>query len=128
MYPPESQCWPLTAKLRLHNPNPEPLRLLGYDYNVAIEGTDLVQGESVDAITLPAEGDSLVEIPVLLKMNAVPKALRTLMLKNRLRYTLSGGFRLASVLGGLRVPFHFQGEITRQEGLERLREFLQSNK
>lgn len=128
VYPPESQCWPLTAKLRLYNPNPEPLRLLGYDYNVAIEGTDLVQGESVDAITLPAEGDSLVEIPVLLKMNAVPKALRTLMLKNRLRYTLSGGFRLASVLGGLRVPFHFQGEITRQEGLERLREFLQSNK
>ena len=50
VYPPESQGWPLTAKLRLHNPNPEPLRLLGYDYNVAIEGTDLVQGESLDSI------------------------------------------------------------------------------
>lgn len=128
VYPPESQCWPLTAKLRLHNPNPEPLRLLGYDYNVAIAGTDLVQGESVDAITLPAEGDSLVEIPVLLKLDTVPRALNDLLLKNRLRYTLSGGFRLASVLGGLRVPFHFQGEITREEGLERLREFLQPNK
>ena len=128
VYPPESQGWPLTAKLRLTNPNPEPLRLLGYDYGVAIEGTDLVQGESVDSITLPAEGDSLVEIPILLKMNAVPKALKALLLKDRLKYDLSGGFRLASVLGGLRVPFHFQGEITRQEGLERLREFLQPNK
>jgi LEA14-like dessication related protein len=127
VYPPESRYWPLTAKLRLHNPNPEPLRLLGYDYGVAIEGTDLVQGESLDSITLPAEGDSLVEIPVLLKLNAVPRALKALLLKDRLKYDLSGGFRLASVLGGLRVPFHFQGEITRQEGLEGLREFLRQN-
>jgi LEA14-like dessication related protein len=127
VHPPESLYWPLTAKLRLHNPNPEPLRLKGYDYGVAIEGTDLVQGESLDSITLPAEGDNLVEIPILLKMNAVPKALKALLLKDRLKYDLSGGFRLASVLGGLRVPFHFQGEITRQEGLERLRDFLQPN-
>lgn len=127
VHPPESQYWPLTAKLRLHNPNAEPLRLKGYDYGVAIEGTDLVQGESLDSITLPAEGDNLVEIPILLKMNAVPKALKALLLKDRLKYDLSGGFRLASVLGGLRVPFHFQGEITRQEGLERLRDFLQQN-
>jgi LEA14-like dessication related protein len=127
VYPPESECWPLTAKLQLHNPNPEPLRILGYDYAVAIAGTDLVQGESVASVTLPAEGDSLVEIPILLKMNAVPKTLKALLLQERLKYTLSGGFRLASVLGGLRVPFHFNGEITRKEGLERLREFLQSN-
>jgi LEA14-like dessication related protein len=127
VYPPESQCWPLTAKLRLHNPNPEPLRILGYDYTVAIAGTDLVQGESVDSVTLPAEGDSLVEIPILLKMNAVPKTLKAFLLQDRLSYTLTGGFRLASVLGGFRVPFHFHGELTRKEGLERLREFLQSN-
>ena len=27
VYPPDSQYWPLTARLRLRNPNPEPLRL-----------------------------------------------------------------------------------------------------
>ncbi len=79
------------------------------------------------AITLPAEGENLVEIPVLLKLTAVPKALKALLLQERLRYEISGGFRLASVLGGLRVPYHFRGEITRQEGLEHLREFFRQH-
>ena len=124
IYPPESQCWPLSARLRLTNPNPEPMRILGYDYEISVEGADLVQGESVAAITLPAGGESLVEVPILLKLNTVPKALKALLLQDKLKYELAGGFRLASVLGGLKVPFRFRGEITRQEGLERLREFL----
>lgn len=124
VYPPDSQYWPLTARLQLKNPNPEPLRILGYDYKIAMEGSELVQGESVDAITLPGEGETLVEVPVLLKLNAVPGAVKTLLLKKRLPYEIWGGFRLASVLGGFRVPFRFNGEITRQEGLEYLQEFL----
>ncbi len=128
VYPPESQCWPLSARLRLTNPNPEPLRILGYDYEFSVEGADLVQGESVAAITLPAGGESLVEVPILLKLNAVPKALRALLLQDKLKYELSGGVRLASVLGGLKVPFRFRGEITRQEGLEYLRGFLDQKK
>jgi LEA14-like dessication related protein len=124
VYPPESQCWPLTARLRLTNPNPEPMRILGYDYELTVEGAGLVQGQSVDSVTLPAGGESLVEVPILLKLNAVPKTLSSLFLQDKLKYELSGGFRLASLLGGLRVPFRFRGEITRQEGLEYLRGFL----
>ena len=124
IYPPESQCWPLSARLQLTNPNPEPMRILGCDYEFSVEGADLVQGESVAAITLPAGGESLVEVPILLKLNAVPKALKALLLQDRLKYELAGGVRLASVLGGLKVPFRFRGEITRQEGLEHLRGFL----
>ena len=128
IYPPESQCWPLSARLQLTNPNPEPMRILGYDYEFSVEGADLVQGESVAAITLPAGGESLVEVPILLKLNAVPTALRALLLQDKLKYELSGGFRLASLLGGLKVPFRFRGEMTKQEGLERLRGFLGSPK
>jgi LEA14-like dessication related protein len=125
VYPPDSQCWPLSARLRLTNPNPEPMRILGYDYEISVEGSDLVQGESSTAITLPAGGESLVEVPILLKLNTVPRALKALLLQDKLKYELSGGFRLASVLGGMKVPFRFRGVITRQEGLERLREFLE---
>lgn len=129
IYPPESQCWPMSARLQLTNPNPEPLRITGYDYVMAVEGADLVQGESVDAITLPAGGESLVEVPVLLKLKAVPVTLKTFLLQDRLKYELTGGFRLASVMGGfLRVPFRFRGEITRQEGLEHLRSFFKPRK
>jgi LEA14-like dessication related protein len=124
VYPPESQCWPLTARLRLTNPNPDPMRILEYNYEIAVEGLDLVQGESSATVTLPAGGESLVEVPILLKLNTVPQALKALFLQEKLKYELSGGFRLASLLGGMKVPFRFQGVITRQEGLERLREFL----
>jgi hypothetical protein len=126
IFPPESQCWPMSARLRLTNPNPEPMRILGYDYEMSLEGAELVQGQSVAAITLPAGGESVVEVPILLKLTAVPKALSALLLKEKLNYELSGGFRLASLLGGLKVPFRFRGEITRKEGLERLRGFLDS--
>lgn len=124
IYPPESQCWPLGARLLLTNPNPEPLRLLGYDYEFSLEGLDLVRGESAAAVTLPAGGEIHVEVPLLLKLNAVPRALQALLLKEALTYELAGGARLASLLGGLRVPFRFRGQITRQEGLEYLRGFL----
>lgn len=125
IYPPESDCWPLDARVRLKNPNPEPLRILGYDYEFSLEGVDLVQGESASAVTLPAGGETLVEIPVVLRLNAVPKALKVLLLQERLRYELGGGFRLASLLGGLKVPFRFRGEVTREEGLQYLRSFLE---
>jgi LEA14-like dessication related protein len=118
----------MSAKLRLTNPNSEPMRILGYDYEMSLEGAELVQGQSVAAITLPAGGESVVEVPILLKLTAVPKALSALLLKEKLNYELSGGFRLASLLGGLKVPFRFRGEITRQEGLESLRGFLDSKK
>jgi hypothetical protein len=124
VYPPESQCWPLSARLQLTNPNPEPLRILGYDYEFTVEGTELVQGESVAGITLPAGGESVVEVPVFLKLPAVPRTLKAFLLQEKLTYELTGGFRLASVLGGLRVPFRFRGVITRQEALERLRGFI----
>jgi LEA14-like dessication related protein len=122
--PPAHQSWPLTARLRLHNPNPEALRILGYDYEVTVAGADLVRGESSESLTLPAGGDSVVEIPVMLKLPALPQAFRTLLLQDKVKYEIAGGFRLASVLGGLRIPFRFQKEITRQESLERLQELL----
>ncbi|AEB09049.1 LEA type 2 family protein [Desulfobacca acetoxidans] len=126
IYPPESECWPLSARVQLTNPNPEPMRILGYDYEVALEGENLVQGDSTDAITLPAGGTNQVDIPILLKLPAIPKTLGVLLRQEKLRYEIAGGFRLASLLGGMKVPFRFRGEITRQEGLERLRAYLGS--
>jgi LEA14-like dessication related protein len=125
IYPPQRQGWPLSARLHLTNPNPETLRITGYDYELSVDGADLVRGESKDAITLPASGEGLVEVPIVLNLQAVPSTVKYFLLQDRLRYELSGGFRLASVMGGfLRVPFRFSGEITRKEGLDHLRSFF----
>ncbi|MGQ9919963.1 MAG: LEA type 2 family protein [Desulfobacca sp.] len=124
IYPPESQCWPLSARLRVTNPNPDPLRVLGYDFQLAMEGADLVQGQSEAAVTLPAGGETLVEVPLLVRLPAIPATLAALLTKDAVSYQFSGGLRLASLLGGLRVPFRFQGTLTRAQGWEYLRQYL----
>ena len=121
---PQSQGWPLTLTLRLHNPNPQELRVLGYDYEVHLEGVRVAQGNSREQVTLPAQGQQTVEFPVILKISALTELLPTLLTRPQLRYQVTGGFRLASLLGGFRVPFRFAGELSPAEGLERLRPYL----
>lgn len=121
---PTGAGWPLTCTLLLQNPNPQSLNLLGYDYDLWLEGRSVAQGASSAAVSLPPRGQAVVEFPVVVKIPAVMQALPALLKpQQKLRYQISGGFRLASLLGGLRVPFRFQGELTPQEGLEQLRSY-----
>ncbi|MDP3181735.1 MAG: LEA type 2 family protein [Desulfobaccales bacterium] len=124
--PPNSAGWPLSLSLLLKNPNPQSLSLLGYDFDFGLEGRSVAQGASQEAVTLPPQGQAVVEVPILLKLPALMKVWPALLLyeKQKLRYQVSGGFRLASLLGGLRVPFKFQGELTPREGLDHLRPYL----
>lgn len=124
IYPPESQCWPLSARLRLTNPNPEPLRVLGYDFTFALEGAELIQGQSRTAVTVPAHAQAVVEVPLLLRLAAIPTALGAVFKEDKVSYQFAGGVRLASVLGGLRLPFRFQGTLTRAQGWDYLRQYL----
>jgi LEA14-like dessication related protein len=124
VYPPTAKGWPLSCTLLLENPNPEALSLLGYDYDFWLEGRSVAQGASNEAVNLPPLGQGTVEFPVLLKLPALMALLPSLLQEQRLRYQIAGGFRLASLLGGLRVPFRFQGEFTPKEGLEQLKPFL----
>lgn len=122
--PPASGCWPLSVTLALTNPNAESLQLLGYDYEISLAGQDLIRGESSSRLVLPAGGEASLEIPVLLNLEAVPPVLGPLLMGAKVPYALAGGVRLAQVLGGLRVPFRFRGELTQEEGLHYLKDFL----
>lgn len=124
IHPPASGCWPLTLVLRLSNPNSEPLRVLGYDYEVRIDGREVIQGQSQGRMTLPAEGEAILEVPVMLNLETVPRVLTVLLQQPKVPYEFRGGIRLASVLGGLRVPFRFQGEFTQEEGWRYLQDYL----
>jgi LEA14-like dessication related protein len=127
LYRPTAAGWPLAATLLLRNPNPQTLRLLGYDYELWLEGRKVVQGASQEAVTLPPLGETVAEVPILVKLPALMSLLPAFLRQNqRLTYQVTGGFRLASVLGGLiRVPFRFQGQITPREGVEQLQPFLE---
>ena len=124
---PSGAGWPIFATLRLENPNPQALSVLGYDYNLWLEGRSVAQGVSQGEVHLPPAGETVTEFPIVVNLPALmgllPRALKPQ--QQQLRYQLAGGVRLSQVLGGLiRVPFSFQGQLSLQEGVESLRPYL----
>ena len=132
VYPPTSRGWPLGARLLLENPNPEAVNLLGYDYQLWIEGKSVAQGTSQQAVNLPPLGQTVTEVPIMVQLPAVmgllPQFLPMLQKQQQQRqfhYQIAGSFRLASVMGGIiPIPFKFQGEASPQEGMNFLRPYL----
>jgi LEA14-like dessication related protein len=124
---PTGAGWPVFAKLRLHNPNPEDLSILGYDYMLWLEGQPVAQGVSQGQVQLPALGETVTEFPILVNLKAALRLLRQALQNQprQLHYRLTGGIRLSPVLAGLiRVPFTFQGDVSTKEGLDFLRPYL----
>jgi len=119
---PHAGVWQVSCTLKLKNPNPETLRVLGYDYELWLEGKSVARGASQEEVLLPALGETVVEVPILINLSALMKIAPSLLTpQKKIRYRIAGGLRLASLLGGLRVPFHFQGEVTPEQGLDLLK-------
>ena len=132
IYQPTARGWPLGARLLLENPNAEAVNLLGYDYQLWIEGKSVAQGTSQQAVNLPPLGQTVTEVPITVQLPAVmellPQFLPMLQKQQQQRqfhYQIAGSFRLASVMGGIiPIPFKFQGEASPQEGMDFLRPYL----
>lgn len=136
VYQPTSQGWPLGAVLLLDNPNNQALNLLGYDYQLWIEGRSVAQGSSQQAVYLPPNGQTVAEIPIMVQLPAVMEFLpqflpqflgqqQQQLAQRKFHYQISGSFRLASVLGGIiPLPFRFQGEASPSEGMDFVKPYL----
>ncbi|RJR42965.1 MAG: hypothetical protein C4567_06405 [Deltaproteobacteria bacterium] len=122
--PAAGQGLPLECTLLVENPNPQDLRVLGYDFEFRLEGQKVMQGESQQAVNLPARGQALVTVPILVKLQALSRFVPAVLQNRKLNYQISGGVRLASLLAGFRVPFSFQGQMTPKEGREQLQMFM----
>lgn len=123
LQPPNQQGWPLTCILNVRNPNSMTIRVLGYDYQVWVEGQSMARGGGNRAVILPAQGEAQVEVPVVLKLQNLPGLLPMILQKEKVTVEIAGGLRLPQTLG-FRVPFRFREEVTPSEGLEHLQPFL----
>jgi LEA14-like dessication related protein len=123
LQPPSKEGWPLSCILDVKNPNSMTIKVLGYDYQVWVEGQSVARGAGDRAVTLPAQGEVQVEVPVLLKLGALPGLLPKVLQEKKLTVEIAGGLRLPQTLG-LRVPFRFREEVTPSEGLDYLQPFL----
>jgi LEA14-like dessication related protein len=121
--PPTHQGLPLTLVLALENPNPTTITVLGYDYEVRVAGQSVAKGVGNQPVTLPARGEIMVTVPVVLRLRNIPGLLPNLLQEKKIPVEIAGGLRLPQTLG-FRVPFRFREELTPQEGLEQIQPFL----
>ena len=128
VYQPTSQGWPLGAVLLLDNPNNQALNLLGYDYQLWIEGKSVAQGTSQQAGEPAAPGadsDGTPHYGAVARSNGalapVPAPV-PVSSSNKCRNAnstikspaASAWLRCWEVL--FPIPFRFQGEASPKEG------------
>ncbi len=101
------------VRLQIHNPNSFALPIQSLDYVLRLDDEAFAQGSSEQPTTIPALGDSPLELLVSANLRSLIRHTLTLGTGNALRYNLSGSIALASSL--LRIPFSKEGKITLQE-------------
>lgn len=101
----------LALQLQLSNPNSYDLALQTVTFIAKLNGEELAQGISNDAVTLPAEGDAEIEVIVSTRMNRVLGQLLLLASNpaNALDYNISGFVKLAN--WPVRIPFNVDGQL-----------------
>ena len=97
-------------RLRLHNPNNFALPVRSLDYALQLNGQKFAEGASTRPITVPALGESELELEVAGRLqNALPQIV-ALGTGSSLNYSLSGNVALSDF--PLKIPFSKQGKVS----------------
>ena len=97
--------------LRVQNPNPIPLPITGMNFQLDINDAELGRGVTNEAVTVPAYGETLVEVKLVSNLMRIFNQIRGMESgkAQSLRYRLSGGLSISSRMG--KLPFEYLGEF-----------------
>lgn len=96
-------------KLRIRNPNDVALSITGVNFAIELDGQPFASGVSDKAVTVPRQGDAVLEVTATSNLSGVLKQLREFRKGGRaLDYRLTGRIAVDG-LGSL--PFERKGEL-----------------
>lgn len=100
----------LAFTLQVHNPNAYDLPLQNLDFVASLAGNNIATGKSDQAVTLPANGEAIVEVEVEAKINKLISHFQSMLSANsiNLEYGVKGHVKLAN--WPTRIPFDVVGE------------------
>ena len=93
------------------NPNRIGLSLDGFDYEFELDGRPFISGEQENEIRIGARTASQVTVPVTVRFRDALDAVQSAGGRDEVPYTFSGGVRLATPLGPIRIPFRHRGAV-----------------
>ena len=97
-------------QLHLRNPNNFALPVRGLDYALQLNGQKFAEGASTRPITVPALGESELELSVAGRLQSALPQILALGTGSSLNYSLSGNVSLSDF--PLKIPFSKDGKIS----------------
>lgn len=96
--------------IQVHNPNAVGVTLAGLDYELRVNEVPFLDGNQSKGVEIPAEGTTLVRLPMSVRFRDVYQTLATLSRRDSASYTLTCGLTFdLPVAGRSRVPVSHGG-------------------
>jgi LEA14-like dessication related protein len=96
----------------IKNPNSAAVSLAGFDYDLGISGRSVVTGDQSASLSIPANGEGKLAVPVTLRFKELYRLMPELKGKGRIPYRLATGLSFnLPVLGKTRVPLVKEGSV-----------------
>lgn len=108
----------LTLAMRIDNPNDFALEFARLEYQIQVDQRDLAQGTYAKTIALPAEGRTLVKLPLTVKTSQAMALVGQLLQKDHdVMALVRAKVDFITPLGGIAVHFEDQKNLRRMTGL-----------
>lgn len=105
----------------VENPNDVALVLDAVGYRLRVAGEPLLRGRTTERLSIPARGDSRVELPVRIRYSDFARVVERLGRRERPEYELDADFLFdAPYIGGIQVPLRRTGELPLARWFDRL--------
>ena len=102
----------LAVDLNVQNPNNASATLLGYDYTVAVDKQQMLSGTQDKTVTIQANSNSIVAVPLTLNFDDLFKIYDQLKGQEDFGYKVQCGLRFAApLLGSFTVPVACEGRL-----------------
>ncbi|MFT3840502.1 MAG: LEA type 2 family protein [Myxococcaceae bacterium] len=101
----------LDTRWKLTNPNSVGITLSESDYQLSVEGKQIVAGKPPNGLTIPAMGSSEVLFPADFKFQQIVPTVSQLINKDYANYTVSGHVGVNTPIGVIRLPFSKSGQF-----------------
>lgn len=95
----------------VNNPNAIGIKLSGYDYILAVNDKQFLQGTQDLPITVPAKGAGKVTIPVTVKFAELYKMYQSTRSADEFSYNVVGNVLVNAAISTLKIPFSTSGKL-----------------
>ena len=101
----------LNFNLLIDNPNPYGVQLDGFDYNLTIEGNEILTGDKNQEVRIASANTSHLSIPITIDFSDLYSLVTRTKTLDSLSYSLKGHFKPGGILAGIPIPFSTSGSF-----------------